>query len=126
MAKKIIRRRKARKPAKPEVYDVNGQQLSAAQWELFQENLRERTKGIVRPAEHKAQDSFGPLFRRTATAGAAIQLLSNFPFYEDDEKLIGLGNAVIRHCAEELWAVVSELNSMHEGIAKQIAPEVRT
>lgn len=135
------KRKSSRKARKPDVYTVEGQKLSADQWHVYCQKRRQRMTNAIHRAQRdvdnlalqdtmydelattRAADRFGPLFRRATDAGLVIGSLKEFKFYGDDQKLIGLGNAVIRHCAEELLAVVSELNSIHDGIAKQIASE---
>ncbi|MEA3108763.1 MAG: hypothetical protein QOI88_3368 [Gammaproteobacteria bacterium] len=142
MAKRIIPRRKTRKPVKPTTHVVDGVELSPEQWALFQEKLAESSGHLIPRAGEQAKDlalrntlyagrpstkvsdRFMPLFSRSSRASMALTALKDFPFYNDDWELIGLGNAIIGHCAKELFAVAMELNSMNEAIAKEIATEV--
>jgi hypothetical protein len=143
MTRRIVRR-KARKPATPKTYEVDGHELSQAQYDLYQEKLIQRDQGIVMRAMHqakrlalsdtfyaekattKAKDRIRPLYDKAFEASMTLASIREFNFNSQDAKVLELGNAVIRHCSEELLAVVMELNTINEGIVKQIAPEVVT
>ena len=137
MAKRNSTRRKARKPAKP-IYKIAGERVSRETWEIYQAKLSERWSIVDRArdkaeslamddVEHAARasshvrDTVPGLFLRSTRAATLLSSMKDFPFYETDDKIVGLGNDIIGHCAEELLAVAMQVKSMHEAIAKEIS-----
>ena len=141
MTKRIVRR-KARKPATPKTYCVDGHVLSQAQWDLYRSKLEASNRALVPQSERKARElalanvfyaekattkavgRIRPLCDKALGASMTLASIREFHFNSQDAKVLELGNAVILHCSEELFAVAMELNSIREGINRQIAPEV--
>jgi hypothetical protein len=126
-------RRKATKPQKPETYDLFGHTLTAEQYAEYgrrmkggdqldlyklEEKRRATVDSIVSEARPsvKAREQFAPLSKRIMSVTALVGSLRLFPFYEHDVRVRELGNAAIKHAADELAAVESELRAWHKAI----------
>lgn len=130
MAKRSVTRRKG--------HVIRGVELTQEQWALYQKKLAARsfqphiderkaealaledTLYASRPST-KVCDRFHALYHRSSRASIAIAALKELPFWGKDQKLIGLCNDIIAHCADELDAVVTELRSMHSSIEQEVA-----
>jgi hypothetical protein len=137
----MAKRKSTRRRAKPETHEIGGHVLTQTQYELYQRKLEDRLRGIAigterramalaladvlfdaRPSNH-VKERVLALSERASHASVTIGSLERFIFFSGDKKLIGLGNAVIEHCAEELEAVAQELRSMHSAITQEIASD---
>jgi hypothetical protein len=138
MAKKHSTRRKPRQPKEQETIEVNGQIVNR---ELFQQK-REFRMGLVdtawqqvdalalsdvRHAERattRARDAMPSLNKMTIHVTSAMSVINNFPFYDDDKRLIGMGNQLIAYCATELENIAASLRGLQQGIEKELAAGV--
>jgi hypothetical protein len=59
------------------------------------------------------------LYQRTVNAAHAIGSLREFPMDVCGERVVEIGNELIKHIADELDAVSRELRTIHEAIAKE-------
>jgi hypothetical protein len=140
MVKRNSTRRRARKPKVAKIPEVLGRQLSPAQWGVFQQKMLQRSSLISRAEQQaqalalsdldfservspKASDILVALGKRGMDATLTLSTLKDFAFYRSDKKLIGLANAIIGYCADEIEAVASELRSLHTCIEQEVSRE---
>jgi hypothetical protein len=148
MAKRIVARKSGRgqkTPRKGKLYTVQGHELTDTQheefclqltgirrqfpdWDAWQHEKRALDECLYRwrPSVIALKKFNGPegncLYQRTQQALLAIGRLKHLPIGVCGVGPIRIGNVLIKHIADELSAVASELRSVHDGIAKEVQP----